>query len=380
MSSDDGPRGIGRIGLVLPTGAWDRPGDGEAAADRVDRSDRADRSHGFDVLAGLARHAERAGFDGLWVDDRAGGRPSDARGLPREPQHPHGGELDRVNAGPEACSVLGALAMITDRPSLGALVADPFRRHPSTLAKQMTTVDVVAHGRALLGIAPPAPPGRPGRPASSAGPTPVRGEEEEAQARFAEVLRVARSLFTDDAPTWSGRWYRLAGAANRPRPVRAGGCPILVGPVATAADPSGSFPGRRTGDGDRGGSQADGLEPAARWADGVIFAGGADAVAPAVDRLARHCRRVGRDVSELTLLWTGEVEVASSLDVELRRMVDAGIQAFAVRITARTARSAATGSARAAACPDLGDVTAVAGVLRAVVGGLGATGRPAGGY
>ncbi|MHB1548410.1 MAG: hypothetical protein ACYCX8_06700, partial [Acidimicrobiales bacterium] len=89
---------------------------------------------------------------------------------------------------------------------------------------------------------------------------------------------------------------------------------------------------------------------------------------------------VGRDVSELTLLWTGEVEVASSLDVELRRMVDAGIQAFAVRITARTARSAATGSARAAACPDLGDVTAVAGVLRAVVGGLGATGRPAGGY
>jgi len=314
---DHGLPDIGRIGLVLPTGIGLVLPTGTAAANREGGGDDPGT---FQMLVELARHAERTGFDALWVEDG-------------------------THHALEACSALGALAMITDRPSLGALVADPFRRHPSTFAKQMTTVDVLTGGRAALGIAPPAGPVR----------------------QFAEVLQVVRALFTVDAPTWGGRWYRLDGAANRPPPVRAGGCPILVGPVDTAPDPAGSYSGRRAGDVDGSGSPADGLGPAARWADGVIFGGSADAVAPVVDRLFRYCRQVGRDASELTLLWTGEVAVGSTLEAQLHRMVDAGIQGFAARIAPRPARSGADGSGRPAVFPDPDDVTAVAGVLRAVV-------------
>ena len=36
-------------------------------------------------------------------------------------------------------------------------------------------------------------------------------------------------MFTEDAPSFEGRFYRINGAMNRPRPVQAGGPPILIG-------------------------------------------------------------------------------------------------------------------------------------------------------
>lgn len=353
MSSDHGAPGIGRIGLVLPTGSWTpsttgvAPGaDGEArgrpgtpATGDASRVGVGDRPGTFEIVAELARHAERTGFDALWVEDRA--------------DH----EL-------EACSVLGGLAMVVDRPSLGVLVADPYRRYPSTFAKQVTTVDVLAEGRVVVATAPPL------------GPTP----------RFAEVLQVVKALFTADAPTLSGQWYRLAGAANRPPPTRPGGCPVLVGPVQVEAvrgepDPTGPSSGQRVGDGAGGSPSVDTwLELAARHADGLIFAGGPDAVAGAVDRLSRRCQAVGRDPSGLALLWAGDVEAAPSLGEHVRGLVNAGIQGFAVRIAPRQT----TGSGRSSpvvAFPDPEDMTTVAAALRDVAGSAGqrgsATGRSA---
>jgi len=319
MASDHGVPDIGRIGLVLPTGIGLVSPTGTTAANRVGGGAAPGT---FPMLAELARHAERSGFDALWVEDG-------------------------THHVLEACSVLGALAMVVDRSSLGVLVADPFRRHPSILAKQVTTVDVLAGGRAVLGIAPPAGP----------------------IGRFAEVLQVVRAVFTVDAPTWTGRWYRLAGAANRPPPARPGGCPVLAGPVHVAPDPIGVGPAGRPGDGGDGGSPSGdvGLEQAARYADGVIFAGGVHAVARAVDRLSRWCRQVGRDASELTLLWVGEVDVAPSLGTKLRSLIDVGIQGLAVRIGPRHA-SGPGGSSPAVLFPHPDDVTAVADVLRGIVG------------
>ena len=36
-------------------------------------------------------------------------------------------------------------------------------------------------------------------------------------------------MFTEDAPNFDGRFYRINGAINRPRPVRAAVPPILIG-------------------------------------------------------------------------------------------------------------------------------------------------------
>jgi len=47
---------------------------------------------------------------------------------------------------------LGALAAVTDRVRLGALVTPVTFRAPALLAKTVTTLDVLSGGRALLGI------------------------------------------------------------------------------------------------------------------------------------------------------------------------------------------------------------------------------------
>src|SRR5437773_1665261 len=51
----------------------------------------------------------------------------------------------------------------------------------------------------------------------------------ERAGRLAEALEVIRLLFTADAPSYDGRYYRLRAAPSRPRPVQRPHPPIHVG-------------------------------------------------------------------------------------------------------------------------------------------------------
>ncbi len=166
------PRGLSGVGIVL------------AAPDGSGRSDDT-----LDRAAALATAAESAGISSLWVEEAVAAPPA---GVPYE-----------------AYSLLGALGSRTVRLHLGVAADGTQRRAPSMLAKIVTGVDVVSHGRAALGL-----DGDTDRPDDA--------------DRLAEALEVCRAVLEDDHPRVEGRIYHVEDAVNRPAPVQAGGVPLVV--------------------------------------------------------------------------------------------------------------------------------------------------------
>src|SRR5438309_10102045 len=87
------------------------------------------RRPAVDECWAMARHAEAAGYDAVWVGD----------GIVAKPR------LD-------ALTTLAYLAGITDRVRLGTAVLLPALRHPVVLAQQLANVDQISRGRLLLGL------------------------------------------------------------------------------------------------------------------------------------------------------------------------------------------------------------------------------------
>jgi hypothetical protein len=142
-------------------------------------------------------------------------------------------------AGPgtaDGLPLAGALAGTTGRIGLG-LVADlDAGRHPSVLARDLTTLDVLSSGRAALRL----------RAAGPGGPD-----------RLAQAGAVLARLFADQAePVHLAQPdFSLAGARNRPPPVQPGGPPVLWD-VDLGADhparPAGGSPAGAVGRGPAG--------------------------------------------------------------------------------------------------------------------------------
>ena len=152
----------------------------------------------------VARAAESAGFDGVWVPD-------------------HLLNLTRPQAGVLECwTVLAAVAAVTERVGVGSLViATPFR-HPPLLAKQLATLDSIAPGRLTLGL------GAGGFTYDEACKQLgfKRLSPAERVADVEETIACVRRLLADDPAEFHGRFARADGARVFPRPSRA--VPIVV--------------------------------------------------------------------------------------------------------------------------------------------------------
>jgi len=128
-----------------------------------------------------ARMAEDLGFDSVWIPDHAI--------VPRAVEARYGPVYY------DAIAVLGYLAGITNRVRLGTTVLVIPYRHPIVLAKELASIDQLSEGRLILGAG-------------------VGWAEVEFQAlglSFAErgrctdeALRVMQTLWTQDAPQYSG--------------------------------------------------------------------------------------------------------------------------------------------------------------------------------
>jgi F420-dependent oxidoreductase-like protein len=229
----------------------------------------------FGRIAATAVAAEEAGFDSLWVMDH---------------YYQIAGVGPRTDPMLEAYTLLGALAARTARASLGTMVTGVTYRNPAVLAKIVTTLDVISGGRAILGI------GAAWNDDEHAGyglSFPPVGER---MARLEEALQICRAMFREDAPSFAGRYYSIDHALNNPRPVRAGGIPILVGGSGE----------RRT------------LALAARYADACNIFGDLPTIRHKLDVLARHCEALGRDPAEITKTRLGGLVIAES-DAEAER-------------------------------------------------------------
>ena len=82
-----------------------------------------------DMCWRMARLADRAGYDAVWVGDSVVAKP-------------------RL----EAVTTLAVLAGITERVRLGTAVLLPALRHPVVLANEIANVDNISRGRVILGL------------------------------------------------------------------------------------------------------------------------------------------------------------------------------------------------------------------------------------
>jgi F420-dependent oxidoreductase-like protein len=224
------------------------------------------------ALGAIARAAEEAGVDTVWVSDHL--LQADPTAGP--------GETEML----EAYTTLGFLAARTERVRLGTMVTGVTFRPPALLVKAVTSLDVLSGGRAWLGIGA----GYHGEEAEAMGlPLPPVAERFE---RLEETLQVAARMWAGDDTPFAGRHYRLQRPAGSPPPLRRPHPPVLIGGAGE----------RRT------------LRLVARYADACnLFdiPDGGRTVRHKLEVLARHCQEAGRpyEAVEKTLstrLETGE--------------------------------------------------------------------------
>jgi F420-dependent oxidoreductase-like protein len=225
----------------------------------------------FEHVAGLAVAAEEGGFDSVWVMDHFWQLP------------PLGGPDQPIL---EGYTLLGALAARTTRVELGTLVTGVTYRNPALVAKIVTTLDVISSGRAICGIGAAWYEEEHDGLGFDFPPVSERFE------RLDEALRICRAMFTEDAPSFSGRHYQIEGAKNLPRPVRPGGPPILVG----------------------GSGERKTLRLVAEHADMCNIFGSAETIRHKIDVLRRHCKDLGRDDEEITKSWLGTLVLVDTAE------------------------------------------------------------------
>ena len=225
----------------------------------------------FENVADLAVAGEQAGFDSVWVMDHFWQLPP--LGGPSQPML-------------EAYTLLGGLAARTRRVKLGTLVTGVTYRNPALLAKMATTLDIVSSGRAMLGLG-------------------AAWYEEEHDAlgfdfpragerldRLEEALQICRAMFTEEAPSFAGKHYRIEKALNIPRPVQPNGPRIMVG----------------------GSGEKRTLRLVAQYADMCNINGSPDTIRHLLEVLHGHCADVGRDPGEITTTRLGSLFLTSSAE------------------------------------------------------------------
>jgi F420-dependent oxidoreductase-like protein len=192
----------------------------------------------------------------------------------------------------EAWTEIAAVAAVTRRVELGFLVLCNSYRPPALLAKMAATLDHIADGRLVLGY--------------GAGwfvmeyeaygydfpPVGVR------LAQLEEGLQILKAMWTEDAPTFHGRHYRIDGARCQPRPVRRPHPPILIG----------------------GAGEKVLLRIVAQYADIWNNLGMYHRELPQKLAVLRaHCERIGRDAGEIEVSQQTVGAIALSADEARRR-------------------------------------------------------------
>ena len=177
-----------KLGLMLPIGETELAGD----------------TPRFTDLADMARSAEQMGLDSVWVADHLISRMA-------------GKDEEGVW---ECFTLLGALAAVTSRVTLGPLVACTSFRNPALLAKMADTLDDISSGRFVLGLGAGWH-----EPEYAAFGYPF----DHLATRFEESLEIIVPLLRKGSVSYSGQYVSTGDAVLRPRGPSKGAMPILIG-------------------------------------------------------------------------------------------------------------------------------------------------------
>ncbi len=160
----------------------------------------------FDAIKSVALECERLGYDSIWVYDHFITYPE----VTTEPCF-------------ESWTTLSALASITQKIRLGTLVTCNSYRHPSVLAKISATLDAISKGRLNFGIGA----GWYNIEYSAYGIPFPRASVRIAQ--LGEAVQIIKKMWTEDVPSFQGKYYTIEKAINSPKPIQKPHPPILIG-------------------------------------------------------------------------------------------------------------------------------------------------------
>ena len=169
-----------------------------------------------ETMAKLVRSLEVCGFESVWTGEHV------VLMDPHEPPSPVPAETPFL----DTVASLSFAAAHTERIKLGSGIILLPQRNPVVLAKELAGIDVLSGGRLLFGV--------------GVGYVPREFETlgipyEERGARMTEHIEVIRTLWTQERPTFEGRFTSFSGIQSHPHPVQKPHPPILVGGMSNAA-------------------------------------------------------------------------------------------------------------------------------------------------
>ncbi len=268
----------------------------------------------------IARDAEAAGWDAVWVWDH----------VQRDPGVPYA----------DPWILLTVIALTTERVRLGPMVTPLPRRRPWLVAREAVTLDILSGGRFTLGVGN----GSPVREFTAFGES---GDLKVRAAMLDEGLAVVDGLFGGGPFSFTGEHYRLAEVEFLPVPVQRPRMPIWLAttwpiraPFRRAARWDGTWPLRRDPNGVSQPMSPDDIRGAcAMIAEERAAAGlpaglgpGPDAapydvlvsgVTP-TDDPARAAAMAGEFADVGATWWTERINTARGTLTDMRRRIDAG--------------------------------------------------------
>src|SRR5579884_229965 len=167
---------------------------------------------GFKRAREWAQRAEELGFYSVSVADHMFTR-TNFLNFERTPAQP---QL-------ECYMTLAAVAAVTKRVRLVPFISPMKFRHPPLLAKMLSTLDQLSGGRVIAGL------GAGWQLEEFENYGFGFGTNAERIERLAEGIRILKAMWTEEAPSFSGRYYRIDKAWNFPKPLQKPHPPIMMG-------------------------------------------------------------------------------------------------------------------------------------------------------
>src|SRR5215213_4416654 len=217
-------------------------------------------THGnhWDTTLAAARACEQAGLDSVWLADHF--------------MFPDKDNLEKEVPVFDCFVALGAIAASTSRIRIGELVVGVPCRIPTLLAKMLTTLDVVAHGRTIIGLGAA---WHDEEFVAYGWPFPSVRERME---MLEEAVQIVDRMLTQRPASFAGKHYSVTDAYNDPPPVQQPRPPIMIG----------------------GSGEQRTLRIVAQYADFCNVGGDPATVAHKFAVLREHCERMGRPYEAIT--------------------------------------------------------------------------------
>jgi len=168
----------------------------------------------------------------------------------------------------EPLTVLAAAAGATQKIRLGTSVLLANLRHPSHVAKIVSTLDFISNGRLTVGL---------GFGSRESDYKAVEIPFEHRGSRAVEQVQLMKRLWTEDNVTHKGRFYNVENLTVGPKPIQKPHPPIWTGGSADVA-----------------------LKRAGTWADGFICGSSAIPDFPATwEKISGYAKAAGRDPNKI---------------------------------------------------------------------------------